>query len=100
MILSGAMIDAQEAWRMGLVNEVLPHAELIARASEILLQMTANAPLAIKFAIEAVNKGMETSLPDGLALEGSLFAICAATQDKAEGTAAFLAKRPATFHGR
>jgi enoyl-CoA hydratase len=99
LILSGAMIDAPEAYRIGLVNEVVAHAELMARAIEILQQITANAPLAMKFAIEAVNKGMETSLPEGLTLEGSLFAICAATHDKAEGTAAFLAKRRATFGG-
>jgi enoyl-CoA hydratase len=99
MILSGTMIDAQEAWRMGLVNEIVPHAELIARAETILRQITSNAPLALKFAIEAVNKGMETTLSEGLALEGSLFAVCAATDDKAEGTAAFLAKRAAKFLG-
>jgi enoyl-CoA hydratase/carnithine racemase len=99
LILSGATIDAQEAWRMGLVNEIVPRADLIARAEAILRQIAANAPLAIKFAIEAVNKGVETSLPEGLALEGSLFAICAATQDKAEGTSAFLAKRAASFQG-
>ncbi len=100
LILSGAMIDAQDAYRMGLVNEIVPHADLIARAETILRQIGANAPLAIKFALEAVNKGLETSLPEGLALEGSLFAICAATQDKAEGTSAFLAKRAARFQGR
>jgi enoyl-CoA hydratase len=99
LILSGAMIDAQEAYRIGLVNEVVAHAGLLERAAEILRQITANAPLAIKFAIEAVNKGVETSLPEALTLEGSLFAICAATQDKAEGTSAFLAKRPAKFQG-
>lgn len=99
LILTGAMVDAQEAYRLGLVNEIVPHADLIARAETILRQIGANAPLAIKFAIEAVNKGMETSLPEGLALEGSLFAICASTEDKAEGTSAFLAKRAPGFHG-
>ncbi len=94
------MIDAQEAYRMGLVNEIVPHADLLARAETILRQIAANAPLAIKFALEAVNKGMETSLSEGLALEGSLFAVCASTDDKAEGTAAFLAKRAAKFLGR
>ncbi len=66
LILTGAMIDAQEAWRMGLVNEIVPRAELIARAEAILLQIAANAPVAIRFAIEAVNKGVETSYPKGL----------------------------------
>ncbi|MGO9391454.1 enoyl-CoA hydratase-related protein [Rhodoblastus sp.] len=100
LILSGATIDAQEAYRVGLVNEIVPHADLLARAETILRQIAANAPLAIKFALEAVNKGMETSLSEGLALEGSLFAVCASTDDKAEGTAAFLAKRAAKFLGR
>ncbi len=99
LILTGAMVDAQESYRLGLVNEIVPHADLIARAETILRQIGANAPLAIKFAIEAVNKGMETSLPEGLALEGSLFAICASTEDKAEGTSAFLAKRAPSFQG-
>ena len=67
LILSGAMIDAQEAHRVGLVNEVVPAAELIARAEAILNQIGANAPLSIKYAIEAINKGLETSLAEGLA---------------------------------
>lgn len=100
LILSGAMIDAQEAYRMGLVNEIVPQADLLARAETILRQIAANAPLAIKFALEAVNKGADTSLSEGLSLEGSLFAICASTDDKREGTAAFLAKRAAKFVGR
>jgi enoyl-CoA hydratase len=100
LILSGEMITAQEAWRIGLVNEVVPAAELRARCEAILTQILANAPVAVRFALEAVNKGLETSQSAGLLLEASLFAICAATEDKTEGTAAFLAKRPPRFQGR
>jgi enoyl-CoA hydratase/carnithine racemase len=100
LILSGEMISAQEAYRIGLVNEVVPAAGLIARCEAILSQILANAPVAVRFALEAVNKGMETSLAAGLLLEASLFAICATTEDKKEGTAAFLEKRTAHFQGR
>ena len=99
LILSGEMISAQDAYRIGLVNEVVPAAGLIARCEAILRQILANAPVAVRFALEAVNKGMETSLSAGLLLEASLFAICATTQDKQEGTAAFLEKRTARFQG-
>ena len=100
IILSGEMISAQEAYRIGLVNEVVPAGELIARCEAILKQILANAPIAVRFALEAVNKGMETSLSVGLLLEASLFAICAGTEDKREGTAAFLEKRTPHFQGR
>ena len=100
IILSGEMISSQEAYRIGLVNEVVPAAELIARCEAMLKQILANAPIAIRFALEAVNKGMETSLSAGLLLEASVFAICAGTEDKREGTAAFLEKRAAHFQGR
>jgi enoyl-CoA hydratase len=99
MILSGEMISAQEAYRIGLVNEVVPAAELIPRCESILKQIVANAPIAVRFALEAVNKGMETSLSAGLLLEASVFGICAGTDDKREGTAAFLEKRAARFQG-
>src|SRR6059036_985576 len=100
LILSGETISAQEAYRIGLVNEVVPAAELITRAEAILKQIFANAPLAIKYALEAVNKGLETSQAQGLSLEASLFGICAGTEDKKEGTQAFLQKRAAQFQGR
>ena len=100
LILSGEMISAQEAYRIGLVNEVVPGANLIARCEAILSQILTTAPVALRFALEAVNKGMETSLSAGLLLEASLFAICASTEDKKEGTAAFLEKRAARFLGR
>src|SRR5713226_5023094 len=100
LILSGAMISAQEAYRIGLVNEVVPAAELLTRAEAILRQIFANAPLAVKFSLEAVNKGMETSQAEGLFIESSLFAICAASDDKKEGTAAFAERRAPQFKGR
>ena len=100
LILSGAMISASEAYRIGLVNEVVPAADLIARAEALLREIFSNAPLAIKYSIEAVNKGMETSQAEGLALEASFFGLCAGTEDKKEGTQAFLQKRKPQFQGR
>jgi enoyl-CoA hydratase len=100
LILSGGMITAQEAYRIGLVNEVVPNAELIGRAEAILNQIGANAPQSVKFVLEAVNKGLETSLAEGLLIEASLFGILAATEDKKEGASAFLAKRAPKFQGR
>jgi enoyl-CoA hydratase/carnithine racemase len=100
LILSGGMIDAQEAYRIGLVNEIVPTANLISRAEEILKQIAANAPVAVRLSLEAVNKGMDTSQSEGFALEASYFGLCAATDDKKEGTSAFLEKRAPQFHGR
>ena len=100
LILAGGMINAQEAYRIGLVNEVVPPAELIPRAEAILKQIFANAPLAVKFSLEAVNNGLETTLAEGLSLEASLFGLCAGTEDKKEGTTAFLEKRKPQFQGR
>ena len=100
IILSGAMITAQEAYRIGLVDEVVPATDLIPRAEAILKQIFANAPVAIRFSLEAVNRGLETSQAEGMALEASLFGLCAGTEDKDEGTQAFLQKRAAKFKGR
>jgi len=100
IILSGAMMTAQEAYRIGLVNEVVPATDLIPRAEAILKQIFANAPVAIRFSLEAVNRGLETSQAEGMALEASLFGLCAGTEDKDEGTQAFLQKRAAKFKGR
>jgi enoyl-CoA hydratase/carnithine racemase len=100
LILSGGMISAQEAYRIGLVNEIVPAANLIARAEEILKQIAANAPVAVRLSLEAVNKGMDTSQSEGFALEASYFGLCAATEDKKEGASAFLEKRAPQFRGR
>ncbi|WP_246791475.1 enoyl-CoA hydratase-related protein [Bradyrhizobium commune] len=100
LILTGETISAHEAYRIGLVNEVVAGAGLIDRAETILKQIMANAPIAVKFSLEAANRGMETSQSEGLVLEASFFGICAATEDKKEGTAAFLEKRAPQFRGR
>ena len=100
LILSGGVISAQEAYRMGLINEIVPETDLITRAEAILREIASNAPVAVKYAIEATNKGMDTSQSEGLLLEASYFGLCAATEDKKEGTAAFLEKRAPQFRGR
>jgi enoyl-CoA hydratase/carnithine racemase len=100
LILTGETISAQEAYRIGLVNEVVAAEDLITRAETILKQIAANAPIAVKFSLQAANRGLETSQSEGLALEASYFGICAATEDKKEGTSAFLEKRAPKFHGR
>ena len=100
LVLSGEMISAQEAYRIGLVNEIVPAADLIMHAETILKKIGANAPIAVKFSLEAVNKGLETSQSEGQLLEASYFGLCAATEDKKEGTTAFLEKRAPQFRGR
>ena len=100
ILLTGEQITAQEAHRIGLVNEVVPQAELISRAEAVAKKIIANAPLAIQYTLEAVNKGMEMSLAEGLFLEATLFSVACATEDKKEGTSAFLEKRAANFKGR
>ncbi len=98
--LTGEMITAQEAHRIGLVNEVVAAAELMPRAEAVAAKIAANAPLAIRYCMEAVNKGMEMTLAEGLFLEATLFAVTCATEDKKEGTTAFLEKRAANFQGK
>ena len=100
MILTGEMINAQEAYRIGLVNEVVPISDLISRSEAILNQIFKNAPIAIKCSLEAVNNGSEMSLAAGLSLEASLFGLCHSTEDAKEGTQAFLQKRHANFRGK
>jgi enoyl-CoA hydratase/carnithine racemase len=100
MVLTGEMMSAQEAHRIGLVNEVVAAADLIGRAETIAAKIAANAPLAVQYAMEAVNKGMEMTLPEGLFLEATLFGVCCSTADKKEGTSAFLEKRAAKFQGK
>ena len=79
---------------------MVPAAQLITRAEALLNQIFSNAPLAVKYSLEAVNKGLETSQAEGLSLEASLFGLCAGTDDKKEGTSAFLEKRKAQFKGQ
>jgi enoyl-CoA hydratase/carnithine racemase len=100
LLLTGDQIPATEALRVGLVNEVVPQADLIKRAEEIAAKIIANAPLAIQYTMEAVNHGMEMTLQEGLYLEATLFGVCCSTEDKNEGTKAFLEKRAANFAGK
>jgi enoyl-CoA hydratase/carnithine racemase len=99
LILSGEIIGAQEAYRIGLVNEIVPASDLVKRAEAILNKITANAPVAVKFALDATNKGLETSQSEGMLIEAAYFGLCAATEDKKEGTSAFLEKRAPQFRG-
>jgi enoyl-CoA hydratase/carnithine racemase len=100
MVLAGEMITAQEAHRIGLVNEVTAPEDLIPRAEAIAAKIIANAPLAVQYAMEAVNKGMEMTLAEGLYLEAVLFAVACSSEDKKEGTTAFLEKRAPQFRGK
>jgi len=100
MLLTGEQITAQEAHRIGLVNEVLPAEKLIPRAEEIAQKIIAMAPLAIQYCLEAVHHGYDLPLSEGLYVEATLFAVCCATQDKKEGTTAFLEKRAPNFIGQ
>ncbi len=99
ILLTGDMISAAEAHRIGLANEVVAAAELIPRAEALAQKMIANGPLAIRYCLEVVNHGMEMTLHEGLAQEAALFGICCATEDKNEGTKAFLEKRAPKFEG-
>ncbi len=100
LVLTGEMISADEALRIGLVNRVVEPAELIPAAEALAKKIIANAPLAVKFAMEAVEHGMEMPQEEGLFLEATLFGLCCATEDMREGTRAFLEKRAAQFKGR
>jgi enoyl-CoA hydratase len=100
LILTGDLIDAHAAYRIGLVNEVVPAADLISRCEAILNQIDSNAPLAIRYAIDAVNQGVNTDLSSGLKLEAKYFALAAGTDDRKEGTSAFVQKRAPQFRGK
>ena len=100
LLLTGEMIPAAEASRIGLVDEVVPAGELMARGMALARQIAALAPLAVAGSIEAVNRGAALSLDKALALEAAIFGRLSATEDKREGVSAFLEKRPATFRGR
>jgi enoyl-CoA hydratase len=100
IILTGEMVHADEAYRIGLVNQVLPLAELRPHAEALAHKIIANAPIATRYCLDAVNHGLEMTLADGLDYEASLFARCFATEDRLEGIRAFLEKRVPQFNGR
>src|SRR5438128_338471 len=100
LILTGETIDAPEAYRIGLVNKVVPAADLLAESEKMMRGILAMGPLAVRLAMEAVDQGLEMSLDEGLLLEANHFGLLAATQDMKEGTTAFLEKRAAKFQGR
>lgn len=100
LLLTGEQITAQQALAIGLVNEVVAPAELLPRAEAIARAILANAPVAVRYVLEAVNRGLHMTLPDGLFLEAALFGMSCSTEDMKEGTRAFLEKRAANFAGR
>lgn len=100
MILTGDFIDAQEAYRIGLVNKVFPHEELMDKAMELAQKIASRPPLAVKYAKEAVNRSQEGDKASGFALESYLHALTCTTEDKKEGVAAFLEKRKGKFKGK
>jgi enoyl-CoA hydratase len=100
LLLTGEMIDAQEALRIGLVDEVVPPARLLERGRELANSILAMAPLAVAGCLEAVHKGVGRDLDSALRIEAMIFGRLSATADKAEGTRAFLEKRPPVWTGR
>ena len=99
LLLTGEMIDAQEAFRIGLVNRVVAPDQLMPAATAMIQQMLMNAPLGIAACIDIVDRGLEMPLDDALALEATQFGVLITTADTAEGTKAFLEKRPPRFSG-
>jgi len=100
LCLSAEMITAEEALRIGLVNHIYEPPELLPAAEAIAKKIIANAPLAVKYAMEAIERGVEMPQEEGLFLEATLFGLVCATEDMLEGTKAFLEKRPAQFRGK
>ncbi len=100
LLLTGDMINAAEAFRIGLVDEVVPPEALLPRAEALARSIAGNAPLAVRACIDAVNEGYDQPIATGLALEASLFGLACSTADKGEGTKAFLEKRPPTWTGQ
>ncbi len=100
MILTGEMIPADEAYRIGLVNDVVPQPALLDAATGLAHKIMANGPIAVAMALEAVDHGFHASTEDALRFESNLFGLLASTEDMREGMAAFLEKRPPDFRGR
>jgi enoyl-CoA hydratase len=100
LILTGALVGADEAQRMGLVNRVVPAASLMVETRKLADQLAKSAPIAMRYIISAVNNGVEMPFAEACRYEATLFGLVASTDDMREGTAAFLEKRPAEFKGR
>ena len=100
LLITGEMIDAAEAYRIGRVNKVVPAADLMNAAKEMMKTILANGPLAVALCIEAIDRGLEMSLEEGLILEANHFGLLAATDDMGEGTRAFMEKRSPAFKGK
>ena len=100
ILLTGEMVDAAEAHRIGLVNKVVPRDKLLAEAEALLRKMLANGPISLRFTLEAVNAGLEMPFAQAQYLEATLFGLICTTGDMKEGTQAFLEKRPAKFTGK
>jgi len=100
MMLTGEPVPAAEAWRIGLVNQVAPRAELIPAARELARKILANAPVAIALCLEAVREGLEMPMPAALEFEAALSGLVTGTEDAREGIRAFLEKRSPVFRGR
>jgi enoyl-CoA hydratase len=100
LCLTGEMISAEEAQRIGLVNHIYEPAELLPAAEAMAKKIIANAPLAVKYTMEAIERGVEMPQEEGLFLEATLFGLACATEDMREGTKAFLEKRKADFKGK
>lgn len=100
ILLTGEMVSAEEAFRIGLVNRVVAKEALLDESIALMKKMIANAPLSLQYTIHAVNAGLDQSFEDAQDGEAALFAVLCSTADKTEGTSAFLEKRPAKFEGR
>src|SRR6202142_1449172 len=100
LCLTGEMIGAEEAQRIGLINHIYEPADLLPAAEAMAKKIIEKAPLAVKYCMEAIERGVEMPQEEGLFLEATLFGVCCATEDMREGTKAFLEKRPAQFTGK
>ena len=100
LILTGNPISASEALGIGLINRVVPAADLMAHARTLAAELATKPPIALRYAMEAINKGLEMPFAEGCELEAALFGMVTTTDDMREGTTAFLEKRKAEFKGR